>query len=192
VTEELGIDSRKARLFFLFFITSRPTLGPIPCNRYRWWNGRVVKLNTHLHLLPRLRKLELYLHTHILLNDVAFRYLSPGISLPYICHFVNCLFSWKLINSVVTVSKISTAGSCICDTRLGYLRLKITSLMASTESFVKSEKIIYWIHYLCLRNTLSTSHKQSQCSADMIPVPGENLSICRWNWESYCHLHRWK
>jgi hypothetical protein len=53
-------------IYILFSIASR---GPssLPSSRYRGlypvWSGRGVKLTTHLHLVPRSRMLEIYLHS---------------------------------------------------------------------------------------------------------------------------------
>jgi hypothetical protein len=37
----------------------------------RGWSGRGVKVTIHLHLVPRLRKMELYLHSHLCLHAVV-------------------------------------------------------------------------------------------------------------------------
>jgi hypothetical protein len=41
-----------------------------------------VKLTTHLHVVPRLRMMELYLHSPTRLHDVKLNELSTGITLP--------------------------------------------------------------------------------------------------------------
>jgi hypothetical protein len=58
-----------------------------------------------------------------------------------------------------------------------------------------SELKVLWserLHYLYLRNTASTWHKQNQCSNDIALVPREHFPICKWSLESYCRLDKWK
>jgi hypothetical protein len=43
-----------------------------------------VKLTTHLHLMSRLRVMELYLHSPIRLHDVVLNSLSTGETIGYI------------------------------------------------------------------------------------------------------------
>jgi hypothetical protein len=57
---------------FAYPAPSRPALGPtqppvqwVPGALSLGVNGRVVKLTTHLHLVPRSRMVELYLHSPI-------------------------------------------------------------------------------------------------------------------------------
>jgi hypothetical protein len=50
----------------------------------RVWSGRGVKLATHLHLVPRSRKLELYLHSPLCPHSIVLNYLSIGTILPYL------------------------------------------------------------------------------------------------------------
>jgi hypothetical protein len=42
-----------------------------------------VKLTTHLHLVLRLRMVELYLHSAISLHGLVLNELGPGITLPF-------------------------------------------------------------------------------------------------------------
>jgi hypothetical protein len=49
----------------------RPTQPPASCGLYPWgYSGRDVKMTAHLHLVPRPRMTELYLHSHIRLHGV--------------------------------------------------------------------------------------------------------------------------
>jgi hypothetical protein len=57
---QLGLDCQLGKIR-LFSTESRPVLGPFT-RRGRW-----VKLNTHLHLVPRSRKVELYLKSSYVL-----------------------------------------------------------------------------------------------------------------------------
>jgi hypothetical protein len=41
-----------------------------------------MKQPTHLHLVPRLRMVEQYLHSPICVHDVVLNKLSPGIAIP--------------------------------------------------------------------------------------------------------------
>jgi hypothetical protein len=42
---------------------------------------RAVELTIHLHLVPKSRRAELYLHSPICLNDIAHKLLSTGTTL---------------------------------------------------------------------------------------------------------------
>jgi hypothetical protein len=42
-----------------------------------------MKLPTHFHLVPRLKNVTAYLHSHIRHRDLVLNYLSPGITLPF-------------------------------------------------------------------------------------------------------------
>jgi hypothetical protein len=44
-----------------------------------------VELTTHVHILPRSRKVELYLHCPICLHGIVLNKLSTGTALPYTC-----------------------------------------------------------------------------------------------------------
>jgi hypothetical protein len=48
----------------------------------REYRGRSVEVTTHLHLVPRSRMVELYLHCPLYLNGLALNYLSTGTTLP--------------------------------------------------------------------------------------------------------------
>jgi hypothetical protein len=76
--EELRFDSRKVQDFF--FAPRRPDRlwgqcsllsngywGPFP----QGWSDRGVKLTTHLHLVPRPKTVELYLHSRICLHSMV-------------------------------------------------------------------------------------------------------------------------
>jgi hypothetical protein len=45
---------------------------------YRVWDGRFVALNTHFHLLPRSRMVQLYFHSPIHLHGVVLNNLARG------------------------------------------------------------------------------------------------------------------
>jgi hypothetical protein len=74
--------------FFCFSQRPDRLWGPprLLSNRYRasssrGLSGRVVKLTTHLYLVPRSRKLKLYFHSPICLHGIVLNYLSTGITL---------------------------------------------------------------------------------------------------------------
>jgi hypothetical protein len=48
----------------------------------RGQSGRDVKLTTHLQLVPRSRKVDLYIHSPLRLHGVVLKLLSTGTSLP--------------------------------------------------------------------------------------------------------------
>jgi hypothetical protein len=80
MSEKLGFYSQQRQEISLFSIASRPALGPtsLLSNVYmglfpREISGRGVKLTTHLHLVPRLRMVELYLHSPIRLYGMVLR-----------------------------------------------------------------------------------------------------------------------
>jgi hypothetical protein len=52
-------------------------------NGYRGLSGRGVKLTPH-HLVPRSRKVELYLHSPIRRHGIVLKQLSTGTTLPYL------------------------------------------------------------------------------------------------------------
>jgi hypothetical protein len=52
-------------------------------NEYRGWSWWSMKLTTHLHLAPRSRMVELYLHSPIHLHGMMLHHLSMGIILPF-------------------------------------------------------------------------------------------------------------
>jgi hypothetical protein len=82
MTDE-GLDDRisipgRGKAFFFYFIASRLALGPTqaPIQRVQGMissglSGWVVKLTTYLHLVPRSKIVELYLHSRTLLHDIA-------------------------------------------------------------------------------------------------------------------------
>jgi hypothetical protein len=72
-----GFDSRQGTIF-IFSTASKQTLGPIQSHIQwvRWahpqgYSGRSVKLTTHLHLVPRSRMVELYLHSYVRLHGIV-------------------------------------------------------------------------------------------------------------------------
>jgi hypothetical protein len=91
------------RQIFLFSIKSRSTLGPIrlPTQSVLWffprgWSGMCVKLTTHLHLLPRLRKVELYMDSsirlHLMVLNERITTLQLNLMINYFC---KCLSAMK-------------------------------------------------------------------------------------------------
>jgi hypothetical protein len=67
---------------FLFSVASRPPLEPtqltiqwVPILHPRKESGRSVKLTTHLHLVPRSRMVELYVHSSIRLHGIVLQYI---------------------------------------------------------------------------------------------------------------------
>jgi hypothetical protein len=77
----------EGRIFF-FSITSRLALGPTqpPIQRVPMAVSlgvkRPLREADHVHLVPRLRMVELYLHFPIRLHGAVLNKLSPGITLP--------------------------------------------------------------------------------------------------------------
>jgi hypothetical protein len=68
-----GFDSRQRQESFLYSTASKLTLGPTQLH-IQWVPGFLspgVKLTTHLHLLPRSRIVELYLHSAIRFDGVV-------------------------------------------------------------------------------------------------------------------------
>jgi hypothetical protein len=85
-----GFDCRKCKIF-LFSTASRPTVGPTQLP-IRWVPGALspgvkpqrVKLATHLHLMPRSRKVNLYLHSPIYLHGIVLNYAQRQLHLFYL------------------------------------------------------------------------------------------------------------
>jgi hypothetical protein len=74
---------------FLFYTAPRPALGPrqppiqwVPRALSPGERGRIVKLTTHIYLVPRSGIIKLYLHSPIRLHDVVLNELSAGTILP--------------------------------------------------------------------------------------------------------------
>jgi hypothetical protein len=89
--ERLGFNSRQRQEIFLFYTTSRLVLGPtrLISNGYRELfpqgeSGRDMKLTTQVHLVPRSRIVELYLHSLIRLHGVVLNKLSTRTTLPFV------------------------------------------------------------------------------------------------------------
>jgi hypothetical protein len=98
-----GRGSIPGRSKILFCTTQRPNrLWDPPsllCNGYRglfpWGSiGQVAMLTTQLHLVPRSRMKELYLHFPIFLHSMVLNWLSTGTTLPFVANFhsVNTLY----------------------------------------------------------------------------------------------------
>jgi hypothetical protein len=73
----LGLDSRQGKIFFSFphspdRLEAHPASYPMGTGGSfsRAESGGGVKLTTHLHLVPRLRMVELYLHFLIYIHGV--------------------------------------------------------------------------------------------------------------------------
>jgi hypothetical protein len=69
----MGYVSRLRKDMFLFFTASRPALGPTqpPVKLVKRALSLGVKLTTHLHLVPRLRMVDLYFRSPIRLTGVV-------------------------------------------------------------------------------------------------------------------------
>jgi hypothetical protein len=70
-------------------------------------SGRSVKLTVHLHLLPKSREVELYLHASTCLHGIVLNKLSTGTTLPFtnfklcIKYRGNVLISWYYSKSEI-------------------------------------------------------------------------------------------
>jgi hypothetical protein len=74
MTEKSGLYIRQGQDIYLFSTTSRPALGPNQppgAVSLEVKGGGGVKLTSHFHLVPRLRNVELYLHSPKRLHDVV-------------------------------------------------------------------------------------------------------------------------
>jgi hypothetical protein len=112
----VGFDSRQRYKIFIVAIASRPALWltqppiqRVPGTFFPWWLiGRGVKLTTHQHLVLRLRKAELCLHSLIRLYCVVENALYDrfNVFLIYAQHCIpkllTYIFYYRVIHSEQT------------------------------------------------------------------------------------------
>jgi hypothetical protein len=90
-----GRGSIPSRGHIFFSAAQRPDLLWIRPDSYSMHiDGRRAKLTTHLHLVPRSRMVELYLHFLIRLHGVVLNWLSTVTTLPYLTYRSHLVFLW--------------------------------------------------------------------------------------------------
>jgi hypothetical protein len=117
ITKGDGLDGRGSISWkdkiFLFSIASRPAVGPTqpPIQWVPWalspgGKRQGVKLTTHLHLVPRSRMVELYLHSPVCLYGIVLNWLTTWTTLLFFYHVIS-IFHHNPFHAVREISHLN-------------------------------------------------------------------------------------